>query len=140
MTRSFSATGIRRLSKFSASSASVLISHSAAARNSGKRRFGKVPPLRGKSSWITPFLKVLMASSFWMPDVISSSRDDRQSAIFCCSESDREPRGSGTGVAIRSSSLTCSEPCARAPIEMRFLNHRPCKLTEKSLSKKAGTT
>ena len=42
----------------------------------------------GKSCCIKPFLWVCRAVTFWAWAVISSSSEERQAAIFCCSKSD----------------------------------------------------
>src|SRR5699024_3067005 len=59
--------------------------HSPASQNSGKRSRGTVSPTRGKSCCISHFLWALSAPILSVCAAISSSRDERQSAIFCCS-------------------------------------------------------
>jgi len=59
-----------------------------AFRNSGKRRPGRNSPSTGKSCRVSQFLCILRASIFCLSAPISSSREFRHSAIFCCSASD----------------------------------------------------
>src|SRR5690606_39445520 len=68
----------------------VSSTHSPSPSNSGKRTFGTVSPPElaagsGNRFCSKPFLWSLRASSLSLWAAISSSKEERQEAIFCCS-------------------------------------------------------
>ena len=70
----------------SAYSSKNLFCHPSPSRNSGKRNCGSVSPSAGKSCLSSPFLWSLSLSSLVVSAAMRSSREDRQSAIRCCSD------------------------------------------------------